>query len=67
MPLDAVRRRPGAVAGVELLYCLSAQAYNYFQQKGGSTEGSANDQPTGRRERCDKSGRRSLVLLKMLV
>jgi amino-acid N-acetyltransferase len=53
--------------GVEKLFCLSTQAYNYFQQKGGFTPGTPDDLPPARRERYDKSGRRSLVLLKRLT
>jgi amino-acid N-acetyltransferase len=53
-------------AGVGVLFCLSTQAFNYFQQKGGFTPGTPDDLPPARRERYDKSGRRSLVLLKKL-
>jgi amino-acid N-acetyltransferase len=53
--------------GVEELFCLSTQAYNYFQQKGGFTPGTPDDLPPVRREKYDKSGRRSLVLLKKLI
>jgi amino-acid N-acetyltransferase len=53
--------------GVEMLFCLSTQAFNYFQQKGGFTAGAPDDLPPARRERYDRSGRRSLVLLKKLV
>lgn len=52
--------------GVGTLFCLSTQAYNYFQQKGGFVPGTPDDLPPSRRERYDKSGRRSLVLLKRL-
>ena len=54
-------------AGVGVLFCLSTQAFNYFQQKGGFTQGTPDDLPPGRRERYDKSGRRSLVLVKKLA
>jgi amino-acid N-acetyltransferase len=53
--------------GVETLFCLSTQAYNYFQQKGGFVAGGPDDLPPTRREKYDKSGRRSLVLLKRLA
>jgi amino-acid N-acetyltransferase len=53
-------------AGVTLLFCLSTQAYNYFQQKGGFTPGTPEDLPAGRRERYERSGRRSQVLVKRL-
>jgi amino-acid N-acetyltransferase len=54
-------------AGVGVLFCLSTQAFNYFQQKGGFTQATPDDLPPARRERYDKSGRRSLVLLKKLT
>ncbi len=53
--------------GVSVLFCLSTQAFNYFQQKGGFTVGSPDDLPPPRRERYDRSGRRSIVLVKRLV
>ena len=53
-------------AGVNVLFCLSTQAFNYFQQKGGFTPGRPDDLPPARRERYERSGRRSLVLLKKL-
>ncbi len=52
--------------GIGTLFCLSTQAGNYFQQKGGFTPGTPDDLPPARRERYDRSGRRSLVLLKRL-
>jgi len=52
--------------GAVTLFCLSTQAYNYFQQKGGFVPGSPDDLPPGRRERYDRSGRRSQVLVKKL-
>ena len=52
---------------VETLFCLSTQAFNFFQQKGGFVAGKPDDLPPGRRERYDKSGRHSLVLLKKLA
>jgi amino-acid N-acetyltransferase len=54
-------------AGFTQLFCLSTQAFNYFQHKGGFTQGSPDDLPPGRRERYDRSGRRSLVLFKKLA
>jgi len=53
--------------GVQELFCLSTQAFNYFVQKGGFSLGSPDDLPTGRRERYDRSGRRSQVLVKKLT
>jgi amino-acid N-acetyltransferase len=53
--------------GVAELFCLSTQAFNYFQQKGGFTPGTPDDLPPPRRERYERSGRRSLVLIKKLA
>jgi amino-acid N-acetyltransferase len=53
--------------GVGELFCLSTQAFNYFQQKGGFTPGTPDDLPPPRRERYERSGRRSLVLIKKLA
>ncbi len=53
-------------AGAAELFCLSTQAFNYFVQKGGFRPGTPDDLPAARRERYDKSGRRSLVLVKKL-
>ena len=52
---------------VDGLFCLSTQAFNYFQQKGGFTQGTPDDLPPERRERYERSGRKSLVLVKKLV
>jgi amino-acid N-acetyltransferase len=52
--------------GVATLFCLSTQAVNYFVQKGGFQLGTPDDLPPARRERYDKSGRRSQVLTKAL-
>jgi amino-acid N-acetyltransferase len=54
-------------AGLAELFCLSTQAFNYFQQKGGFTPGTPDDLPPTRRDRYDRSGRRSLVLTKKLA
>ena len=53
--------------GAAELFCLSTQAFNYFQQKGGFIAGTPDDLPPPRRERYEKSGRRSLVLVKKLA
>jgi amino-acid N-acetyltransferase len=53
--------------GFSQLFCLSTQAFNYFQQKGGFTPGTPEELPPGRRERYERSGRRSLVLFKKLI
>jgi amino-acid N-acetyltransferase len=52
--------------GAGQVFCLSTQAFNYFMQKGGFTMGSPDDLPPSRRERFDRSGRRSHVLTKHL-
>jgi amino-acid N-acetyltransferase len=52
--------------GARELFCLSTQTFNYFVQKGGFQLGSAADLPPARRERYERSGRRSQVLLKQL-
>jgi amino-acid N-acetyltransferase len=52
--------------GAEELFCLSTQAFNYFQQKGGFALGTPEDLPPSRRERYDRSGRRSQVLVKRI-
>jgi amino-acid N-acetyltransferase len=52
--------------GVKDLFCLSTQTFNYFVQKGGFRQGTPDDLPAARRERYEKSGRRSLVLTKKL-
>jgi amino-acid N-acetyltransferase len=52
--------------GVAEMFCLSTQAFNYFVHKGGFSLGTPDDLPPGRRERYDRSGRRSKVLVKKL-
>jgi len=52
--------------GAKELFCLSTQAFNYFVQKGGFALGTPDDLPPERRERYDRSGRRSQVLVKKL-
>ena len=53
--------------GMAELFCLSTQAFNFFQQKGGFVPGLPDDLPPARKERYEKSGRRSQVLKKRLV
>jgi amino-acid N-acetyltransferase len=53
--------------GARVLFCLSTQAFNYFVHKAGFTLGSPDDLPPVRRERYEKSGRRSHVLVKSLT
>ncbi len=59
---EAVARQLGAGE----LFCLSTQAFNYFVQKGGFRLGTPEDLPPPRRERYERSGRRSQVLTKKL-
>ncbi len=54
-------------AAVSQLFCLSTQAVNYFVQKGGFQLGTPDHLPASRRERYDRSGRRSQVLIKQLT
>lgn len=53
--------------GLTELVTLSTQAFNYFQSKGGFSEGSPDDLPPARREKYDASGRNSKVLVKKLA
>jgi amino-acid N-acetyltransferase len=53
-------------AGSSELFCLSTQTFNYFVQKGGYRVGSIDDLPVSRRERYERSGRRSQILTKKL-
>lgn len=53
--------------GCQEIFCLSTQAFNYFQQKGGFAEGGVNDLPKERREKYEQNGRNSKVLKKSLV
>ena len=52
--------------GLTQVFALSTQAFTYFQSKAGFTEGTPDDLPPARREKYDKSGRRSKVLVKNL-
>jgi amino-acid N-acetyltransferase len=52
--------------GLTELIALSTQTFNYFQSKGGFTEGTPGDLPPARREKYDHSGRNSKVLVKKL-
>ena len=51
---DAVRRGAGPGAWASELFCLSTQAFNYFQQKGGFSPGTPDDLPPPRRERYEQ-------------
>lgn len=52
--------------GCREIFCLSTQAFNFFTQKAGYRLGSPDDLPPGRREKYDKSGRKSQVMVKGL-
>lgn len=53
-------------AGLERLFALSTQAFNFFFSKGGFSEGTPDDLPALRREKYEQSGRHSKVLIKEL-
>jgi amino-acid N-acetyltransferase len=53
--------------GARRLIALSTQAYNYFTQKGGFTEGSPDLLPPDRRAKYNQSGRNSKILFKELA
>ena len=53
--------------GCQEIFCLSTQAFNYFQQKGGFIEGLVDDLPKERREKYEQSGRNSKVLKKLVA
>jgi amino-acid N-acetyltransferase len=53
-------------SGAKTMFCLSTQAFNFFVQKGGYRLGTPDDLPPSRRERYERSGRHSLVLLKKI-
>lgn len=53
--------------GVAELFCLSTQAFNYFVRKCGFSPGAADTLPPTRRDRYEKSGRRSRILVKPLT
>ena len=52
---------------VEKLFCLSTQAFTFFQHKLGYAEGTPDDLPPARREKYEQSGRNSKVLIKNLT
>jgi len=53
-----------AKKGARHLLALSTQAYNFFQQKGGFTEVSADALPPERRRKWEASGRNSKIMRK---
>src|SRR5207247_3592708 len=52
---------------MEKLFCLSTQAFAFFQHKLDYAESTIDDLPPGRRERYEQSGRNSKILVKSLV
>jgi amino-acid N-acetyltransferase len=50
--------------GLNELIALSTRTFTYFQSKGGFAEGTPDDLPPARREKYDRSGRNSKVLVK---
>ena len=52
--------------GCESIYCLSTQAFTFFQHKLGYKEGTPDDLPASRREKYEQSGRNSKILVKSL-
>src|SRR5579862_21144 len=53
--------------GAEKIFCLSTQAFTFFQHKLGYAEGTPEDLPASRREKYEQSGRNSKVLVKTLT
>jgi amino-acid N-acetyltransferase len=52
--------------GLSQVFALSTQAFTYFQSKAGFSEATPDDLPPARRDRYERSGRRSKVLVKRL-
>ena len=53
--------------GMDTIFCLSTQAFTFFQHKLGYREGAVEDLPSARREKYEQSGRNSKILLKSLT
>jgi amino-acid N-acetyltransferase len=53
--------------GSESIFCLSTQAFTFFQHKLGYREGTIEDLPPARREKYEQSGRNSKILVKSFV
>jgi len=53
--------------GCETIFCLSTQAFTFFQHKLAYSEGTPDDLPAARREKYEQSGRNSKVLVKNLT
>ncbi|MFN9942608.1 MAG: amino-acid N-acetyltransferase, partial [bacterium] len=52
--------------GCEVMVALSTQAFRFFEEKMGYTATTPDALPTSRRERYEKSGRNSKILVKNL-
>lgn len=52
--------------GYRRMFCLSTQAFTFFQHKLGYAEGPLDELPPARREKYDQSGRHSKILVKDL-
>lgn len=64
--LMAFAEQRAAEKGMKGIFALSTQAFNYFQQKGGYSEVTADQLPVERRKKYEASARNSKVLLKTL-
>ena len=53
--------------GFQVIFLLSTQAFNYFQQKGGFLEGTIDDLPRERRAKYELHKRNSKILKKSLA
>jgi amino-acid N-acetyltransferase len=53
--------------GSNRMFCLSTQAFTFFQHKLGYAEGGTDDLPAARREKYEQSGRGSKILVKTLA
>ncbi|NQU09553.1 amino-acid N-acetyltransferase [bacterium] len=52
--------------GLHSIFCLSTQAFTYFEHKLGYRTGTAEDLPPARREKYEQSGRNSRIMIKTL-
>jgi len=59
-------REIASEAGLKNLITLSTQAFAFFQNKAGFTEGTIDDLPAGRRAEYEAGGRKSKILIKHL-
>ena len=56
--------RMAAEKGAKQIFALSTQAFNFFQQKGGYAEATADLLPPERRKKYDDGARKSKVMVK---